>query len=167
MAAGYAVENAMKEARLDLSRYYEEDVRIMRDLLKMERLLQMHLPLEGIWKQWADVVDMRELDQFVTVFTLAKRSGGDSVQIIRQAIASICEKIEVEQEIQVGLTAKKLEFQIMSLVPVGILLYMRLSFPDFMSILYGNIIGVVIMTVCLGIYAMAFWWGSQIVEIEV
>lgn len=113
------------------------------------------------------MVDIDELSQFVTVFIVAKKSGGDSVQIIRKAIATICEKIEVEQEILVGLAAKKLEFKIMSGVPIAILLYMRTAFVEFMDILYGNMLGVCIMTICLGVYILAFVWGSKIVEIEV
>lgn len=98
---------------------------------------------------------------------VAKKSGGDSVQIIRKSITSLCTKIEVEQDIQVGLAAKRLEFQIMSVVPLGILLYMRLSFSEFMSALYGNVLGVSVMTGCLLVYTVAFIWGNKIVEIEV
>lgn len=101
------------------------------------------------------------------VFIVAKKSGGDSVAIIRKAIANICEKLELEEEIQVGLTAKKLEFKVMACIPLGILLYMRLSFPEFMEILYGNILGVLIMSVCLVVYIVAYVWGNKIVEIEV
>lgn len=167
MGAGYAVENAILEARKDLSKYYSQDTRIMKDIIKMERLVKVQLPVEKIWAQWAEVVEMKELDQFVTVFMIAKRSGGDSVQIIRKAIFNICEKIELEQEIQVSLTAKRLEFKVMSIIPIGILLYMRLSFPNFMEVLYGNFLGGMIMTICLVVYGGAFIWGSKIVEIEV
>lgn len=98
---------------------------------------------------------------------VAKKSGGDSVQIIRKAITNLCEKIEVEQEIQVGLAGKKLEFKIMSLVPLGILLYMRLCFVEFMDVLYGTALGASIMSVCLSVYVVAYYWGNKIVEIEV
>lgn len=79
----------------------------------------------------------------------------------------MCEKIEVEQEIQVGLAAKRLEFKVMAGVPIGILLYMRVSFTEFMDILYGSILGTSIMTICLGFYVLAYVWGNKIVEIEV
>lgn len=98
---------------------------------------------------------------------VAKKSGGDSVQIIRKAISNLCSKIEVEQDIQVGLAAKRLEFKIMSCVPLGILLYMRISFKEFMDVLYGNPLGVSIMTTCLCIYVVALIWGNKIVKVEV
>lgn len=167
MGAGYAVENAMVEARKDIARQYDEGTKIMRDLYQMERLLGMNISTETIWIQWSNIIQIKELDQFVTVFTIAKRAGGDSVRIISKAIQNISDRIEVEQEIYVSLTSKRLEFQVMSVIPIGIILYMRLSFPDFMEVLYGNMIGILIMTICLVVYILAYLWGRKIVEIEV
>lgn len=167
MGTGYAVENAMESARIEMTRQYKSEIRFMRDLETMERLLRMNVSVEVVWKQWAKIVDIPELKQFATVFIVAKKSGGDSVQIIRKSISNICEKIELEQEIQVALVAKRLEFQVMSFIPIGILMYMRLSFSEFMDVLYGDILGWFIMTICLIIYAIAYMWGERIIEIEV
>ncbi len=68
------------------------------------------------------MLQIAEVHQFIVIFAVAKKSGGDSVEIIRKAITTLCEKMEVEQEIQVGLSAKRLEFRVMSGVPIGILL---------------------------------------------
>ena len=60
-----------------------------------------------------------------------------------------------------------MEFQIMSVIPLGIIGYMRLSFPEFMAGLYGNLPGAVFMSICLGAYIAAWRLGCKIVEIEV
>lgn len=70
-------------------------------------------------------------------------------------------------EIQTCLAAKKLEQNIMSLVPVLILAYIQLVSPGFLDGMYHNAAGVVIMSLCLGIYALAWYWGRKIVTIEV
>ena len=62
---------------------------------------------------------------------------------------------------------KKMEFQIMSVIPLGIIGYMRLSFPEFMAGLYGNLPGAAFMSICLGAYIAAWRLGCKIVEIEV
>lgn len=51
MGAGYAVENAMVEARNDLSRQLSSRERLMQDLEKMERLIQLNVPVTSIWSQ--------------------------------------------------------------------------------------------------------------------
>lgn len=167
MGAGYAVENAMIEGRKDIERELKKDAKIVKDLLQMERLLKINVSVEKIWKQWSEMLEIEEVEQFTTVFMVAKRSGGDSVSIIKKAVQNIAEKIQVEQEIYVNLTAKRMEFQVMSCIPMGILVYMRLSFPEFMEALYGNGFGIIVMTVCLLVYAGAYIWGKTIVEIEV
>ena len=55
----------------------------------------------------------------------------------------------------------------MSVIPLGIIGYMRLSFPEFMAGLYGNLPGAAFMSICLGAYIAAWKLGCKIVEIEV
>ena len=76
-------------------------------------------------------------------------------------------KIEVKREIDTMLAAKKYEFQIMSMVPYGIIAYMSLSFSDFMEELYGNVTGIGVMTLCLGIYVGAYYLGVRLLRIDV
>ena len=58
-----------------------------------------------------------DTEDFVTVFSSAKMSGGDSISIIRNAVKIISGKIDTEQEIQNDVRFKKLEFEIMCAVP--------------------------------------------------
>ncbi len=167
LSTGYALENAMKEARKDLGQQYDCSVRIMKDTKMMEHLLEMNMPVEQIWQEWSTQVQMEVMTQFVTVFIVAKRSGGDSITLIKNAIGTICETLEVENEIRVILAGKRMEFYIMSFVPLGILAYMKLCFTEFMSVLYGNTFGIILMTVCLGVYGVAIMWGNRILQIEV
>ena len=108
-----------------------------------------------------------DVENFVTVFGAAKRLGGDSIAIIRHAADAIGEKMEVEREIQVMLTSKKLEFKIMCVIPFVIILYMRSAFPEFMAVLYGNLAGTLFMTICLMVYLTAYQLGKKMTQIEV
>ena len=74
---------------------------------------------------------------------------------------------EVKKEIEATVAAKKMEQVIMSMMPFGIILYMQLTSPGFLQILYGNVFGAVTMSLCLGIYFLAYWMGCRIVDIEV
>ena len=79
----------------------------------------------------------------------------------------IGDKMEVEREIQTMLAAKSLEFQVMCMIPLGMVLYMRFTFPEFLSVLYGSAAGVMLMSVCLIIYIAAYYIGRKMVHIEV
>lgn len=76
-------------------------------------------------------------------------------------------KIDTEQEIQTMFASKKLEFEIMCAVPFFIILYMKLTFGEFLSVLYENAAGRCFMTICLIAYIAAYSFGRKIIHIEV
>lgn len=165
--AGYSVENAMRETYKDLHLLYDDRTRIMKEFSYMIHQLNMNIPAEQILKEFAGRTKQEDVSNLVTVFVTAKRSGGDIVAVLKHTVMQIADKVEVKKEIQTMLSAKRLEFQVMSGIPFGIITYMRLSFPEFMEVLYGNAIGVATMSVCLGIYVAAYQFGKKIIEVEV
>lgn len=164
---GYSVENAFYETQKELKLLYPPEARISKELMVITRKLRMHIPIEQILEDFAMNVPSEDVKSFVTVFVTAKKSGGDMIGIIRNTTNQIGDKIEVKREIDTLLAAKKYEFQIMSIVPYGIIGYMSLSFPEFMDELYGNVIGIGVMTICLGIYVGAYYLGVRILRIDV
>lgn len=164
---GYSVENALKEAWKDLQLLYKKDEKILYELQYMVRQMEMKLPIERILQEFAKRTQDEEVSLFVTVFSMAKKSGGDMVEIIQNASNHIGEKIDIKREIQTVMAAKKFEFRIMCAIPFAMICYLKLSFPSFLQVLYGNVFGVVVMTICLGVYVFALEMGKRIVEIEV
>ena len=164
---GYSIENAMKEAKKDLNLIYGENTAIQREFTLILRRLFLNVPVEQAMEEWAERVRQEDVQNFVSVFVTARKSGGDIIAIMRNTADQIREKVEVAQEIETILTSKKYEFQVMSVVPFAIIAYMRWSFPDFMGHLYGNVPGAGVMTACLGIYAGAWYLGGRIVNIEI
>jgi tight adherence protein B len=164
---GYSVENAIAETMKDLRRLYPKDCRIIKEFRQIIHQLEINLSVEQALKDFLERVKQEDVENFVTVFSVAKRMGGESIEVLKTTARTISEKIEVEREIQTMLGAKELEFKIMSLIPFGIILYMRLTFSDFMGVLYGNILGIGIMSSCLVVYFFAFMMGRRLIRIEV
>ncbi|MCL2865245.1 MAG: type II secretion system protein F [Lachnospiraceae bacterium] len=164
---GYSIENALRETEKDLLRLYTADSRILREFRKMIHQLDMNFSVEHVLKSFSENVKQEEVEHFVIVFGAAKRMGGDSIEIIRDTAISIGEKIEVEKEIITMLAAKAFEFKVMSMIPFAIILYMRLTFGEFIYELYGNPVGIAVMSICLAVYVVAYLLGRKIVKIEV
>ncbi len=167
LKAGYSVENAIREAEKDLAPMYEENVRIRKEFRKMVHQLDMKMPAVSVMEQFSERMKQEDTEDFVTVFSSAKMSGGDSISIIRNAVKIISGKIDTEQEIQTMFASKKLEFEIMCAVPFFIILYMKLTFGEFLSVLYENAAGRCFMTICLIVYIAAYSFGRKIIHIEV
>lgn len=164
---GYSVENAVKESLKEMHVFYTEDAAILRELEIMVRQIRMQIPVEQAVEELAERTELTDVENFAGVFVTAKRSGGDMISIIRNTANQIGDKIDVKREIDTMLAAKKYEFHIMTMIPFGIVLYMSVSFPEFMGKLYGSIIGTGVMTGCLIVYLGAYGLGRKIIEIEV
>ena len=164
---GYSVENSLREACNDLKGMYRKDEMILKELSYMLRQMQMNVPAETALQDFATRTGDEDVQTFVTVFNLAKRSGGDKMAIIRNVVRQMSEKIDVEREVQTVISAKKMELRIMTMIPFAMIVYLRLSFPEFLEVLYGNFVGALIMSMCLVVYVLAYEMGKRIVEIEV
>ena len=105
--------------------------------------------------------------QFADVFLIAKRGGGNMTEIIAGTADMIEQKTAVDKEIQVLLSAKKMEQKIMNMIPFLIIFYISLTSKGFFDVLYHNAVGIVVMTICLAVYLAAFMLSRKLVEIEV
>lgn len=164
---GYSVENAMKETQKEMEILYPKETVLTRELAFMVRQLRIQVPMEQVLEEFAQKVELEDVSNFAAVFSAAKRSGGDMIAIIQNTVDQIADKIEVKREIDTLLAAKKYEFKVMKAVPYGIIAYMMLSFPEFMDCLYGNVLGIGVMTVCLVMYGGACVLGAKLINIEV
>ena len=167
MNIGYSVENAFREAQKELKKIYPEEARISKELQMIVRQLRVHVPMEQILEELSQRAPTEDVRNFVTVFVAAKKSGGNMIAIIQNTANQIGDKMDVKREIDTILAAKRYEFRVMSVVPYAIIGYMSLSFPEFMECLYGNILGIGVMTICLVIYLAAYYLGLRIIRIEV
>jgi tight adherence protein B len=73
----------------------------------------------------------------------------------------------VENEIDTMITSKRLEQRIMCIMPFAIVAYLRLTNGTYISGMYGNLPGIIAMTICLIVIAVSGLWGKKIVNIEV
>ena len=167
LKAGYSVENAIRGAGRDIEPLYGPDKRIRREFSLMTRQLDMNMSTGAVLDEFAGRTGQEDVENFVNVFAAAKKSGGDSIAIIRNAVQLISDRIDTEKEIRTMIASQKLEFDIMCAVPFAIILYMKATFGEFLGALYGNAAGVCVMTVCLLLYVAAYRTGRKIIRIEV
>lgn len=167
LIAGYSMENAWKEAEKELVELYGENAIVVKEFEKMNASVLMNVPLEQLLDTFAKESEVEDIITFAEVFSFAKRGGGDFVRIIDTTTRHIREKVEIMQEIDTVMAAKKMEQKIMNVVPLGILFYLDLASPGFLSVLYGNLLGVVVMTIALLAYVGTLCLAEHLMAIEV
>lgn len=166
LKAGYSMENAFWEGTQDFVRLYGKECVMYQEFAAINHQIKMNVPLEKLLEDLAERSGIEEIDSFSQVLGFAKRGGGNIVKIFQESVEKITERAEMKREIETIIAAKKLEQKIMALVPCGILIYLGIGMPEFMTPLYGNPTGILVMSVCLGIYGMACKMAQKIVEIQ-
>lgn len=166
LKAGYSCENAFREAGTEMEFLYGRESEIGKELNLIAGGLDNNIPLETLLMQFAERSRSEEIQDFAEVFTVARRSGGDMAEILRRTISQIQDRIDVEREIRILVSSKKLEQLIMDIVPFGIIAYIGISAHGFFDVMYHNTAGILIMTVCLVVYGIAFWLSEKIIAIK-
>ena len=100
----------------------------------MESQLKVSVPVEELFRSLGERCGIEDMENFATVFT--QRSGPEVICQNRQTSARMLgDKIDVKKEIETTLAAKKAEQMVMSLMPVGIIIYLKLTSPGFLGVL--------------------------------
>lgn len=166
LMAGYSIENGMKETYHELLQMYGKNSYICRELEVILAKLKINVVIEVCFSDFAARSNIDEIKLFAEIIKIAKRSGGDMIEVVRNAADSISRKLEVEREIRVILNAKKYEQMIMNVVPLFIVVYVNITSPGIMKVMYETAMGRIIMTICLGLYIFAFLLGMKFTDIE-
>ncbi len=167
LRAGYSVENAFRDAEKNLINVVGRDSDMTKELVWINSQIRLSVPVERLLLDFGRRSGSEDIENFAAVFAAAKRMGGNAADIVKDTAETISAKIDVEREIETAIAAKKYEQRIMSVMPVFIILYMQLTSPGFLTIMYTSVFGIIVMTVCLAIYGAALWWGAKIVDIRV
>ena len=162
LQAGYSAENSFVECIKDMRLMYGEESLICLELDQIRRGLNINISLEELLQDFAGRSGCEEIGEFAQIFSQAKRSGGNMAEIIKTSATLIGRQIELRQELRSLLAGKRMELNIMKVMPFGISLYISVSTPGFFDPLYHNVLGVAIMTGCLAVYLTAYVVGEAV-----
>lgn len=165
LKAGYSVENAFFESYKDMDYRFGKDNVMTKELLMIHHQIKNSVPIESLVDSLADKTDVSDIRDFARIFRVAKRTGGDMAGIMERSIGIITRRMEVKEEICILVAAKRYEQQIMNLVPIGIIFYIRITNPGYFDGLYHNVAGVLIMSAALAIYLFAYLLSEKILEV--
>lgn len=167
LMAGYSMENGVRSAVSDMERLYGEEDRLVRELKEMQKEMSLRIPIASLLVKIGERNGSEDIRSLGEVLRISEKMGGSPDQTLKVCHKTILERMDMKQEIDAVIAGKVFEQRIMSVVPAGILLYLKVSFGNFMDCLYGNAAGVLIMTAALTVYLAAVVIGERMVRVEV
>ena len=132
----------------------------------MRHKMTLSVPVEQLFLDLAMRSRIEDIETFASVLIIAKRTGGNICEVLQNTWDIFCTRMDTMREIRAGVSSRRFEQNIMSIVPFGILIYVQISFPEFLRGMYGNVIGVLFMSGCLATYLAAWVLGKKILEVE-
>lgn len=166
LAAGLSPERSLYEAVYETEKTCGEKSVLVRELKIVSGQVLNGRRMEKALDDFAKKSDIESIKDFALIFNVAKHSGGSFVKAIARCIQMMNVTKETQDEIRILIRSKQYEHKIMSIIPLGIIAYMRLSSAGFMAVLYHNILGVGIMTGCLIVYVVSILIGEKLCRIN-
>jgi tight adherence protein B len=166
LRTGYSVENAWRDAYRQLVKQEGAQCELAQIMQPGIRQLEMNQPFEVVLQEFAKQFPIEEAQDFAEIITVARKMGGNLVQISANAATRLTQSMETEQEIQTLLASRKYEWKIMSVIPLAMIGYLRIGSKGYLDLLYGNLFGVLFMSGCLALYLAALAWTVRLLDIR-
>ena len=168
LEAGYSLEESIPVIIEEMSMLYaDRQSMILSELVVMERKLQMNQAFDTIFYEFARKSRNEDFIQFSFVLKTAKKRGGNLIRILEETIRTIHQKNQVEHEIETILSGRVFEKNIMQMIPMFLICYLKIFSPSYLEIMYDTLAGRVCMGISLIIMYAAGRLADRIVEIEV
>lgn len=163
-SAGKNTLEAFTDAMEDLAHIYSEETDIVKEVALVVGGMQNNLNVEELLLNFAERSGLDDVQNFADVFRVAIRQGANIKDIIFSTRDVIGDKIEIEMEINTILSGNKNELYIMMVMPLIIIV----SLGGLGSGTSDNsMTNVIVKTVALGLFALAYWLGKKFTRIEI
>ena len=166
LRAGYSVENAMLSSYRDLETLYSSKSFVTSLLSKLQIAKNNNRSLPMVFQKIGEESGIGIISEFGITYKIAYEMSGNLPEVMEKCAQNIIERMDTESEVQKVLNERIFEMKIMSLMPFLIIEYMSLINRGYFEVLYKGVLGRIIMSICLLIYAGAYLWGCRITDIK-
>ena len=165
--AGYALENSLAIISEDLKKEFSDSSILAKECDRAINLISLKMSFNNVMSDMAKNLGNRDIDTFAKVLSLSKDVGGNLIEMIDLTLNQVKDRIDTNEDISLLVAAKRLEKNIMVMVPFGMIAFLRLSNPGYLDPLYKNTFGVIVMSICLVAIIICYIISEKIVDIRV
>ena len=168
ISSGRSIESAFPAVLSDLAILYPDPKTDI--LIEVECIIykiNLNETVETALLDLAERAHLEDIDNFVDVFHISKRTGGNINEIIKNASNIINDKIEIKQEIDTLLAERKFEQRVLNVLPILLVIVLTLSAGDYINPIFSTAIGRAAMTISVILLASAYVISKKIMDIRV
>ncbi|MDR1641957.1 MAG: hypothetical protein LBT59_19880 [Clostridiales bacterium] len=164
-ASGINAQNAFESALRDLLMQYSETDIIVVELKEIVDGLKQGIAIDVMLRDFGERSGNEDILNFSDVFEICYRKGGDIKSVVRQTHKVITEKMAIMEEIKTKLTSNKMQHTVMSVMPIGIAILLKMTNRAFAES-FVTPTGVVANTLAISIFVFAYLYGRKVIDVQ-
>jgi len=149
----------------DLKLQYEENDFIIQEMQQIISGSNQGINIDVMLRDFAARSSNDDVLNFADVFAMCHQKGGNMKSVIMRTHDLIGQKIAISNEIQTKLTSNKMQHNVMSLMPIAIVLMLKLTNKGFAEN-FATPTGVLVNTIAIVVFIAAYKYGEKIVAIK-
>ena len=166
LGAGSNVPTAFQTVYEDLKTQYSSDAYIIKELEVILAGLQNGGQIEDLLADLGKRSGINSIESFASVFQVSYRKGGNVREAMSGTHEVISQKMEIMEEIETTVSAGKFDSIIMTLMPIGMVLIIKVMSPEFAANFVSGV-GLVSTTIAVACFVVAYFISKSILNIKI
>jgi len=165
LSSGSNIYDAFVNALGDLMIQYEETDYIVKEIQQIIDGTMQNISIEAMLYDFGKRSHNEDIQNFANVFEICYRKGGNMQLVILRTHEVISEKASITDEIKTKLTSNRMQLNVLSIMPIGIVGLFKISNPS-MAMNFVTPMGVFVNTIAIAIFIGAYKYGQKIIDIK-
>ena len=167
-ASGLHLQDGLESAYIQIKEIHGPKAEMAEELHVM--VLKLKEVAWGEMELWQDLsrrTGLEDIEDFSEVFAACRDAGGDMISAVEKAASMIVEKINIENEMRAMFAQKKTEGRMVGTMPVIMILFLRLTSPGYLGVMYETIPGRIMMLMSMIAIGYSIYLTERITRVEV
>jgi len=158
---------ALEEAMPRLAVMHGKDAVLTVEVFAMvKKLRESGDTEERILMGFAEKCANPDIQSFVDVYIICRKSGGDLMKVIGKTIVVLLDKLDIDREIRKITAQKRYESLVIGCIPLLMLFFLQFASPDYLAVMYQTPAGRILMSLALLGTAVSCAWSFHITRIR-
>jgi len=167
VSSGMSIEQAFAEISEESLRDRRELKLVMKEVEIINRRVGMNYSFYGALDDFALRSGSADIVNLSKALAVTSERGGNTVYVIRNALANMRIKFETEKEIRQTLSQPKYNHRIMTAMPALIVVMLRAIAPDYINVMNTTPQGKAVIIISVIVVAVAWMLGDSFCNIKV
>lgn len=168
ISAGRQMGEALEEGLAAISSSYPLESPLIKELKFMVKSIKESREGEvPLLRSFAKRAKITDITSFVDVYSICRETGGDMEKAIGKTSQVLLEKLSIEKDMKVLSAQKKFESKLISLMPIIVIVFLRITSPSYVEPLYSTLSGRMVITLSLLGIAYAYYLTEKITRVTI